>query len=88
MRRSKASIETGETGQARRFCHVRFRVGYHQVQTSPGDVFMTPRRPGVSKDVVRAHRFRPGPVKAASNAARHGVTFEAATTVFRDPLGV
>jgi len=87
VRRSKASIETGETGQARRFCHVRFRVGYHQVQTSPGDVFMTPR-PGVSKDVARAHRFRLGPVKAASNAARHGVPFEAATTMFRDPLGV
>jgi len=26
------------------------------------------------------------PAKAASNAAKHGVTFEAAMTVFRDPL--
>ena len=26
------------------------------------------------------------PIKAASNAAKHGVTFEAAITVFREPL--
>jgi hypothetical protein len=26
------------------------------------------------------------PAKAASNAAKHGVTFEAAITIFRDPL--
>jgi len=26
------------------------------------------------------------PAKAASNAAKHGVTFDEATTVFRDPL--
>jgi uncharacterized protein len=30
--------------------------------------------------------FHWDPGKAASNAAKHGVTFEAAMTVFRDPL--
>lgn len=28
------------------------------------------------------------PAKAASNAAKHGVTFEAAITLFRDPLAL
>ncbi len=28
------------------------------------------------------------PAKATSNAAKHGVTFEAAMTVFRDPLAL
>jgi uncharacterized protein len=28
------------------------------------------------------------PVKAAGNAAKHGVTFEEAVTVFRDPLAL
>lgn len=28
------------------------------------------------------------PAKAATNAAKHGVTFEAAMTVFRDPLAL
>jgi uncharacterized protein len=30
--------------------------------------------------------FNWDPAKAASNAAKHGVTFEAAITIFRDPL--
>jgi uncharacterized protein len=30
--------------------------------------------------------FEWGPAKAASNLAKHGVSFEAAMTVFRDPL--
>jgi len=31
-------------------------------------------------------RFKWDPAKAADNVARHGVSFEEAATVFRDPL--
>lgn len=32
--------------------------------------------------------FEWDPMKAAKNAAKHGVTFEEAMTIFRDPLAV